>query len=107
MTMYFERLDVIDIGLYNIPCSSSRSTPFILSFLNVVIHIELSELHLNRTMKENNDDHIRPCITMYFERHYAIFIGLYKFPYSSSGFLPFIFSFLNFAFILRSEFHLR
>ena len=107
MTMYFERLDVIDIGLYKIPCSSSGSTPFILSFLNVVIHIERSELHLNRTMKENNDDHIRPCITMYFERLYAIFIGLYKFPSSSSGFIPFIFNFLNFSFILRSEFHLR
>ena len=58
MTMYFERLDVIDIGLYKIPCSSCGSMPFIWRFLNFAIHMERSELHLGRAMKENNDDHL-------------------------------------------------
>ena len=88
--MYFERLDVIDIGLYMIPCSLSGSTPFILSFLNVVIHIERSELHLNRTMKENNDDHIRPCITMNFERLYAILLGFINFHILRAAFTIYI-----------------
>ena len=97
MTRYVERLDVI-VGLYKIPCSSSGSMPFRLSFPNFVIHSERSELRLSWAMKENNDDHLWPCITMYFERRYAVYMGLYKLPCSSSGCIPCILSFLNLSF---------
>ena len=103
------------------PCTSSGLMSLILGFIkfhvlraglyhlygNFAIHMERSKLRLGRAMKEDNDDHLWPFITMYFEQLYPVYVGLYKFLCSSSGVIPFIFSFLNFSFILRSEFHLR
>ena len=58
MTLYVEGLMSLILGFLKFLVLASGSMPFILSFLNCAIHIERSELHLGRAMKENNEDHV-------------------------------------------------